>query len=115
MDAHPDTADLVVLISETGCRLGEALAAEWGDIDFVNRRWSIRGELSLRRREIPLTVRVVEMLQTRAGRWCSDGSRRILTASRHRLARDLRRAGTTARDLRHRFAVGLMLLGGRAG
>ena len=64
----PMMKDLVVFLTETGVRLGEALALRWEDIDsgYV-RIWENKGD---KPRSVPVSVRVQELLD--ALRVCGD-------------------------------------------
>lgn len=67
--------DLVDLLSETGLRIGEALALEWSDVDLGQRRLQVqrrlyRGQIGAPksrygRRTIPLTARMAQTLWRR--------------------------------------------------
>lgn len=68
---------LIVFLSETGLRIGEALALEWSDIDLDAARLTVRRRIyrgridtpkSARgRRSVPLSGHVVEQLRERRG------------------------------------------------
>jgi integrase len=62
-----DFADLVVMLVDTGLRVSEALKMEWRDIDLAEgwvRLWDTKNGGA---RSVPLTTRVVEMLQRLQG------------------------------------------------
>jgi integrase len=62
---YPDVADLVVVLVDTGLRLGEALALKYEDIDFKSNLISIWINKGDRPRSIPMTIRVREVLEAR--------------------------------------------------
>ena len=61
--------DYIVLALETGARRGELLQAEWNDIDFERRCWTIPGRegksKSKRDRIVPLSPLAIEVLLNR--------------------------------------------------
>jgi len=56
------TATLLQLLKETGCRIGEALRLKWTDVDFERRVVSITPEKGSRARILPISERLVGML-----------------------------------------------------
>jgi len=62
---YPDVADLIVVLVDTGMRLGEALALMYKDIDLESNLISIWLNKGDRPRSIPMTGRVKKILKTR--------------------------------------------------
>lgn len=90
----------VVILAGTGCRLTEVMAMRWEDVDLDKRTWRVPTWKKWGRREIPLSKLVADALGERL-----DRVGLVLRVSRDALPAHLRRAGTTARDLRRRFAL----------
>jgi integrase len=62
---YSDVADLVVVLADTGTRLGEALSMTYETIDFSSNLISIWVNKGDRPRSIPMTTRVRDVLATR--------------------------------------------------
>ena len=64
--AH-DAADLCELLAYSGCRLGEATAMRWGDVDFKGRQFTVtggeRGTKNHEARTVPLFPSLERFLQ----------------------------------------------------
>ena len=60
---YPDDYPLFLLLARTGMRIGEALALQWGDIDFTGRFITVKQGLSRGRVETPKSgkIRRVDM------------------------------------------------------
>lgn len=55
-------ATFLQLLKETGARVGEALALKWTDVDFERRIVNITAEKGGRARILPISLRLVDML-----------------------------------------------------
>jgi integrase len=72
-DAYPDLRDVATLLIDTGLRIGECLKLEWSDVHLRPAEGARHGYLTVRRknaknskaRNVPLTVRAVEVLRQR--------------------------------------------------
>jgi integrase len=62
---YPDVADLVEVLVDTGMRLGEAIRLQYKDIDFEDNLINVRMKLADKRRRVPMTKRVVAILNRR--------------------------------------------------
>jgi integrase len=111
--------EIVIAALDTGMRRGELLSQEWNDVDldgkllFVSRSKTPEGEA----REIPLSARLFDLLQSRA---CRQG--RVFTFQ-GKSVQDMKTSWNTARrkaelsnhfrfhDLRHTFNTRLMEAG----
>jgi integrase len=81
-ELEPDWRLFVEFLSQTGLRIGEALALRWGDVDFARRRVKVSRRLyrgayappksRYGRRQVPLTRAMVRSL---AQRWEREGRR----------------------------------------
>ena len=59
---NPDLEDIVSFLLLTGARRGEVLNAEWKDIDFNRRVWTIPKNKSRTPRHVPLSDSAVDLL-----------------------------------------------------
>ena len=57
-------AELVTIASETGMRCGEILSMRWEDVDFINRRVLLRRTKNGDSRQVPLSTRAKETLES---------------------------------------------------
>ena len=61
LDEHDDrqAADIFCVCLLTGCRVGEAMAARWDDIDLTVGKWSKPGSTTKQKtdHEVPLSAR----------------------------------------------------------
>lgn len=122
-DAPEDLRIAIVILSNTGIRLGEMWALRWKDVDFRNSQIWVRAydgfvPKGRRDRSVPLnenTLRVISDLASKR----SDGDMYVyrLTCNKKRLSnkfgRYARKFGIRARlhDLRHTFASHLAMRG----
>jgi integrase len=84
----------------TACRSGETLQAQWSEIGFDQRLWTIPGERMKNRRahRVPLSGATLEILQAQAGRdpvWVFPGSRAGKPLSGSVMRNVLRKMGRT--------------------
>ena len=56
--------EIVVIAIETGMRCGELLSMRWEDVDFVNRRVLLRKTKNGDSRQVPLSTRAKDVLET---------------------------------------------------
>jgi integrase len=117
--------DFAVLDVDTGLRVGEALALEWPDIHLEPANGAKFGYLHVQkgksryaRRNVPLTGRVREMLETRKTQskapwvFSQDGTAPMLNSSLDHLHKELRAtlkmpAGFVLHSLRHTYGTRL--------
>lgn len=65
--AGPTLHDALILILDTGMRPGEVVALRWENVDFVRGVILVtRGKTRQSRRHLPMSMRVVEVLKSRA-------------------------------------------------
>jgi integrase len=88
---------LVVLLGETGLRIGEALALRWGDVEHGNRPavFVREGKTRAARRKVPLSPRAAAALEA-LGRGAADAlvfTPRTTQGVREAIRRACRRAG----------------------
>ncbi len=59
---NPQLKYIIALVVVAGIRLHELMAAQWGHINLETKIWSIKGSSSSKARQIPLTAKVMEIL-----------------------------------------------------
>ena len=64
---YPETADLIIILLDTGMRLGEAISMKYKDINFASNLISIWINKGEKPRSIPMTKRVKAILELRMG------------------------------------------------
>ncbi len=57
-------AEIVTIATETGMRCGEILSMRWEDVDFINRRVLLRKTKNGDSRQVPLSTRAKEALES---------------------------------------------------
>ncbi len=57
-------AEIVTVATETGMRCGELLSMRWEDVDFINRRVLLRKTKNGDSRQVPLSTRAKEVLES---------------------------------------------------
>lgn len=62
---YPEIADLVIVLVDTGMRLGEALMLDYEDIDFEENLITVRMAKTDRHRRVPMTTRVAVVMKRR--------------------------------------------------
>ncbi|MBS7611199.1 site-specific integrase [Candidatus Bathyarchaeota archaeon] len=62
------TSTLLLFLKETGARIGEALRLKWIDVDFQRRVVRITAEKGSKPRILPISLRLVEMLNSLPGK-----------------------------------------------
>ena len=124
-NGEADFRDLIILLIDSGVRIGEAMALTWDDIDLDGGRIHVRAGKSARaRRSIPMTSRLKDMMEKRkdgysgyqTGPFASwlDKSRSSFNKLWNRMKDDL---GKSDRDefvphaLRHTFCSRLAMRG----
>jgi integrase len=109
-------ADFVQFVAFSGCRLSEAIAVTWGDVDFQKAELTIRGDAVTRTknseiRRVPMIPELQALLhQMRAERAeepVSESVLRVREAQKamNRAAMRVGMARITHHDLRHLFAT----------
>ncbi len=109
-------ADLASGLAFTGCRLGEASKIEWRDIDFQDRRLTVRGDpitgtKNWKFRHVPLIpdaqTLFERMREARSGESATDKVFRVRECqkSMDRAAKMVKMERITHHDLRHLFAT----------
>jgi integrase len=63
---YPQVGQLVIVLADTGLRLGEALALKYEDVDFTTGLISVWVNKGDRPRSLPMTSRVREILEARS-------------------------------------------------
>src|SRR4051794_38411086 len=115
--AHPDQpgADVFRVCLLTGCRVGEAKAARWEDIDLVAGKWSKPGSTTKQRtdHEVPLSAAAQQLSAggrrlTNSPCWVfpadsTTGHRMTVERSWRSLCRTANIHGLRIHDLRHSF------------
>jgi integrase len=114
-----DSADFVLFLRYTGCRIGEASLLKRADVDVKNWQLNIPGAIT--KNGQPRSVTIVEPLQPIITRWLAEKVRgEFLTPTancRKALANACKRLGMThltPHDLRHLFITSCIELGFRA-
>lgn len=62
---YPEIADLVIVLVDTGMRLGEALMLDYDDIDFEENLITVRMTKTDRHRRVPMTKKVASIMKKR--------------------------------------------------
>jgi integrase len=121
-DLRPQVRDAILLQLLTGQRIGEALKAEWSEIDLKERTWLIPASKSKNRREhlVPLSEQAAALLdaQPRATNFVFPAGRGELSirseVAAHELAEAMQMLGIskfTTHDLRRTVETRLASLG----
>jgi integrase len=117
LDQHDDqqAADIFRLCLLTGCRVGEAMAARWDDIDLTGSKWTKPGSTTKQRTDhvVPLSAPAKQLLaelhrRTNA-KWVfpadsAPGHRVAVQKSWLALCQAAKITGLRIHDLRHSFA-----------
>ena len=124
LDTHADrqAADIFSLCMLTGCRVGEAMAARWDDIDLPAGKWIKPGSTTKQKtdHEVPLSAAAKHLLAERRrrtnGAWVfpadsRPGHRVAVQKSWRALCKAAKVSGLRIHDLRHSFASQLVSSG----